>query len=429
MFGAIRGKRRLVPAVALIAVGFLLTDRGEAGSIGRGAMLSGAGSETAVTDDGTSLSDATGAPAGRVRVMVELVEPAAAVAYGNALKANAGLPRAQARSAAAAAGRAQTAVVRSAQSRFDTDLARLSVRPTDLFRVQKSLNGVALEVNLSQMAELRALPGVKRVIPLYLEHPTNSTSVPFIGTPQVWANTIGLPAGADGSGIRIGIIDSGTDYLHPAFGGPGAAAADYVTERTDTAAFTTAGTALGGSFPTAKVVGGWDFAGDAYTGGAAPPVPDPNPMDCGGHGSHVSGTAAAYGMNADGSTFTGPYDANPSTYSSLLIGPGAAPMADIYALRVFGCSGSTGLTTLAIDWAMDPNGDLDFSDHLDVINMSLGSSFGSAVNATAVSSDNAALAGVIVVASAGNAGDTFFISGAPVPARVSSRRPRPWMAE
>ncbi len=412
MFGITRGRRRLVPAVALIAVGLLSTDRGEAGSIGRGAMLSGAGSETVIADDGTNLSEATGAPAGRVRVMVELVEPAAAVAYGNAWRANAGRSRDEARNAAAAAGRAQMAVVRSVQSAFDAALARLSVGPVELFRVQKSLNGVALEIDISQMSELQSLPGVKRVIPLYLEHPTNSTSVPFIGAPQVWANTVGLPAGADGSGIRIGIIDSGTDYLHPAFGGPGATAADYATERTDTAAFTTTGTALGGSFPTAKVVGGWDFAGDAYTG-ATPPAPDPNPMDCGGHGSHVSGTAAAYGMNADGSTFTGPYDANPATYGSLLIGPGAAPMADIYALRVFGCSGSTGLTTLAIDWAMDPNGDLDLSDHLDVINMSLGSSFGSAVTATAVSSDNAALAGVIVVASAGNAGDTFFISGAP----------------
>ncbi len=168
-------------------------------------------------------------------------------------------------------------------------------------------------------------------------------------------------------------------------------------------------------------MGGWDFAGDAYTGTATPPVPDPNPMDCGGHGSHVSGTTAAFGMTAGGATFTGPYDANPATYSSLLIGPGTAPQALLYGLRVFGCSGSTGLTTQAIDWAVDPNGDLDFSDHLDVINMSLGSSFGSAVSATALSSDNAALAGVIVVSSAGNSGDTFFITGAPgVGSRVIS---------
>ena len=39
---------------------------------------------------------------------------------------------------------------------------------------------------------------------------------------------------------------------------------------------------------------------------------------------------------------------------------------------------------------MEPNGDNDVSDHLDVINMSLGSDYGTATNATSVASDNAA---------------------------------------
>ena len=38
-------------------------------------------------------------------------------------------------------------------------------------------------------------------------------------------------------------------------------------------------------FPNARVVGGYDFVGDEY-GEGAPPKPDPDPMDCGGHGSH-----------------------------------------------------------------------------------------------------------------------------------------------
>jgi uncharacterized repeat protein (TIGR01451 family) len=366
-----------------------------------------------VPEDGLGLSEATGAPEGRIRVMVELAEPAAAVSFGEALKANVSASRIQARRLAASAGRRQMASVRSEQSRFEASLSALRTRPKDLFRVQRALNGVALEVDLSDLDALRGLPGVKRVIPLYLEFPTNSTSVPFIGAPNVWANTIGLPAGADGTGIRIGVIDSGIDYLHPAFGGPGATVADYETERDDTAIFTTLGTPAGGSFPTAKVAGGWDFAGDAYTGSATPPAPDPNPMDCGGHGSHVAGTVGAFGMNADGTTFAGPYDADPSTYAPLGIGPGVAPRATLYALRVFGCSGATGLTTQAIDWAMDPDGDDDFSDHLDVVNMSLGSRFGSALTATAVASDNAALAGVIVVSSAGNEGETYFVTGSP----------------
>lgn len=70
-------------------------------------------------------------------------------------------------------------------------------------------------------------------------------------------------------------------------------------------------------------------------------------------------------------------------------------------------------TTQAIDWAMDPNNDGDMSDHLDVINMSLGSVFGRLSDTLAMASDAAAAIGVIVVCSVGNAGDTFFISGSP----------------
>ena len=383
-----------------------------AGASGRVPSFGGA-QQTLETEPDVSLSAATGAAEGRVRVMVELVEPSGAAVYGAALKENQGRGKAEARNAAAAAGRNQMGIVRSAQARMRSRLAALRVRPQELFAVGKSINGLAVEVDLSQMSELAALPGVKRVIPLYLEHPTNSTSVPFIGAPSVWANTIGLPAGgADGTGVRIGIIDTGIDYVHPDFGGPGLTSTDYSNERTDTAAFTTVGTAAAGSFPTAKVVGGVDFAGDAYNGGNAP-VPDANPMDCNGHGSHVAGSAAGLGVKADGTTFTGPYDGNSSTYAPLMIGPGVAPKAQLYGLRVFGCFGGTGLTTQAIDWAVDPNDDNDFSDHLDVINMSLGSAFGTVVSSTAVASDNAAAAGLIVVASAGNSGDTFFITGAP----------------
>jgi uncharacterized repeat protein (TIGR01451 family) len=412
MSPASRNFKLILSAVALI-LAVLPASFAHAGSLAE-ALRAQQGAEVLLPApvEGPALSEATGAPAGKVRVMVELSEPSAAVAYGNALKDTKGMSMKSAKSLAVAAGQRQMIAVESSQSAFDAALAGLAVRPKELFRVKKSLNGFAMEVDVARLGELQKLPGVKQVIPLYLEYPTNSTSVPFIGAPNVWANTLGLPAGADGTGIKIGVIDTGIDYLHPDFGGPGAAAADYAAEKTDTTNYTTVGTATAGPFPTAKVVGGTDFAGDAYTGANAP-VPDANPMDCNGHGSHVSGSAAGFGMTTGGATFAGPYDANASTYSPLLIGPGTAPKALLYGLRVFGCAGSTNLTVQAIDWAVDPNGDNDLSDHLDVINMSLGSNFGSVLNSSSVAADNAALAGVIVVASAGNAGDTFFISGAP----------------
>jgi len=151
-------------------------------------------------------------------------------------------------------------------------------------------------------------------------------------------------------------------------------------------------------------------------------------MDCYGHGSHVAGIAAGFGVNADGSTYV---ESGADTYATLKdltssayiskfrIGPGVAPKAKLYSLRVFGCQGSTDVTEEAIEWAMDPNNDGDLSDHLDVINMSLGSDFGSEYDTSAVAANNAAQAGVVVVASAGNAGDVYYITGSPASARYA----------
>jgi uncharacterized repeat protein (TIGR01451 family) len=359
----------------------------------------------AAADPLAGLEHAARTDDGRVQVLVELEDPSAAVVFAEAMRGAVPSDK-RALAFAGAASKAQVLKVQAAQESVARTLAASPIGARELYRVAKALNGIAIAVDPRHLQSLAKLPGVKRVLPIVLEYPTSSTSVPFIGAPKVWANTIGLPAGADGSSVRIGIIDTGLDYLHADFGGTGLLAT-YQAESTATANFTTAG-----SFPTAKVAGGTDFAGDGYTGSNTP-LPDANPMDCNGHGSHVSGTAAGFGVTSAGATFAGPYDANNSTYSPLRIVPGSAPKALLYGLRVFGCAGSTGLTTQAIDWAMDPNGDNDLSDHLDVINMSLGSNYGSAINASSVASDNAVLAGVIVVTSAGNSSDSFFIAGAP----------------
>jgi uncharacterized repeat protein (TIGR01451 family) len=362
--------------------------------------------------------------AGQLAVMVELNETPAARVYANVLdkrtqgkavsgKAISAVDRRAAVQEAAAAGKLQVARVLDEQAAVGSRLSAAAPGSVELYRVQKAFNGIALLVSIDQVEALRAVPGVRSVHPIELDVPTNSTSVPFLGTPQVWdaISSLGLGLNADGTGIRVGVIDTGVDYLHADFGGNGLAAT-YTADKATTTNFTTR---AGGGFPTAKIVEGTDFVGDAYNGGTVPvPTPDNNPMDCLGHGSHVAGTAAGFGVTSAGAAYAGPYTpAAVPTIKTLRIGPGTAPKALIYALRVFGCGGSTAFTTDAIDWAMDPNGDNDLSDHLDVINMSLGSNYGSRFNSSSIASDNAAAAGVIVVASAGNAGDTFFVSGAP----------------
>ena len=199
-----------------------------------------------------------------------------------------------------------------------------------------------------------------------------------------WARSLGAARS-----VKIGIIDTGIDYTHADFGGSGSVAEYEANDKN---------IIEHGTFPTAKVKGGFDFAGpDLQRERSRTPMPQPDadPLDGNGHGSHVAGTAA--GIGVDGS-----------------IGAGVAPAADLYALKVFGdADGSTDLTSLAIEWAMDPNGDGDMSDHLDVINMSLGSPFGEPNDPSAISSNNAAAVGIIVATSAGNEGDTPYITGAP----------------
>ena len=342
--------------------------------------------------------------AARVPVMVELVDTPAAIDYAAAL-ADKSVPRAKARANAIAAAKAKIAHLGPLHQKLGALLAAAPIGAREMYRVKRAMNAIAVMVEPGKMDRIRSLPGVKRVRVIAPEFPTNATSVPFIGAPELWANTIGLPGNITGTGMRIGIIDTGIDYQHPDFGGSGLLADYQKNDRVTIAA---------GLFPTAKVVGGTDFAGDAYDG-SNDPAPDPNPTDCFGHGSHVAGTAAGFGVNADGTTYTGTY--GPTTpFSSLRIGPGVAPGALLYSLRVFGCSGSTGLVVQAIDWAIDPNGDGDFSDHLDVINMSLGSSFGGLNDTDSQASDAASMVGIVVVASQGNDGDTYFIGGTPAAA-------------
>ncbi|HEY0734570.1 MAG TPA: S8 family serine peptidase [Herpetosiphonaceae bacterium] len=332
-----------------------------------------------------------------VKVLIELDgEPttkvyAAAQARGTSVNATAEAQR-------------QLGLIKQAQQRILSNLQGSTINAKVIYRTQQVYNGIAVRVNANQLANIRRIPGVKAIHQLNTKHLDNASSVPLIGAPELW-NSSGL--NNTGEGIKIGIIDTGIDYLHTNNGGSGLEA-DYA--RNDETIITD-----NVGFPSAKVVGGYDFAGDEYDASdpaLETPAPDPDPMDCNGHGSHVAGTSAGYGVNADGSTYTGAY--GPSTpFNSLRIGPGVAPKASLYALKVFGCDGSTDVTDLAIEWAVDPNGDGDFSDRLDVINMSLGSDYGSAYDSSSIASDNAAAAGVIVVASAGNSNDTYYISGSP----------------
>jgi minor extracellular serine protease Vpr len=261
-----------------------------------------------------------------------------------------------------------------------------------------ALNGIKIRIDRDQIESLKTLPGVTAVLPVRTYHLDNTESVPFIGAPQVWQ---GVP-GYRGEGVKVAIIDTGIDYTQADFGGPGTAAAYQAALATDTQAPDP--NLLGPNAP--KVKGGIDLAGDAYNANDpnSVPQPDPNPLDCAGHGTHTAGTLAGFGIGMDGKTYTGPYDQ--AAYSQrFIVGPGVAPKADLYSVKVFGCKGSTNLVVDAIDWAIDHD--------MNVISMSLGSDFGSAQDADEIAAANAARAGIVVVAASGNSGPIPYITSSP----------------
>ena len=371
-----------------------------------GGANSASSDDTAVNGEGATL--ATIEQNGGA-VMLELAGQPSAVAYANARALGAS------EASAGAAGVARKRANEQAQADVLDNIASAGIDATTLYQVQSAYNGIAVQADAGAVSDLMDLPGVKAVHVIPLVELDNHSSVPLIGSQQAWGTY-----GKTGTGMSIAVIDTGVDYVHRGFGGSGSAA-DYLVAGSaaanpPAATDNPAGFTIPGIYPSAKVIGGFDFAGDGYNasgaGAALIPQPDPNPQDCNGHGTHVAGTAAGTGVNADNSTYTGPYDAT-ANLSGLGIGPGVAPAAGIYALRVFGCAGSTNLTAAAINWATDPNRDGNPSDHVDVINMSLGSAYGTPDDPSAAASNNAADLGVLVVTSAGNSGDSYFVSGSP----------------
>jgi minor extracellular serine protease Vpr len=267
-----------------------------------------------------------------------------------------------------------------------------------LAKFQHAINGIKVQGTPDQIKSFAGLPGVVQVKEVRTYSLSNAHSVPFIGAPSVWHT----PPGLHGEHVRIAVIDTGVDYTHANFGGPGTVAAFNNAFANSTAPADP--TLFGPNAP--KVKGGTDLVGDAYNASTpgSLPVPDPNPLDCNGHGSHTSGTATGFGVTSAGATFKGPYDAaTPS--QSFTIGPGVAPLADLYAVRVFGCAGSTNVVVDGIDWAV--------AHDMQVISMSLGADHGTEDDADAEASENAVDAGIVVAAASGNSGPIPYITSDP----------------
>ena len=275
---------------------------------------------------------------------------------------------------------------RTQQNAFLRRVRTIAPNVRVLARTQFVLNAVFLQIDASVLAELARDPAVLRIAPVADYEMDLSDTVPYIGASAVQA------AGFDGSGVRIAVLDSGIDYTHAALGGSGNPA-DYTGNNPTIIE--------PGTFPTEKVVGGFDFVGGVWPNG--PLAPDPDPLDDGpsaGHGTHVSHIIAGDVEDAANGIFKG-----------------VAPGVDLYAVKV--CSSvSTSCSGVALiqgmEFAVDPDGNGDPTDHVDIINMSLGASYGQPFDDDlSAAVDNATKLGVLTVASAGNSSDKPYANGTP----------------
>ncbi|WP_344882472.1 S8 family peptidase [Allokutzneria multivorans] len=335
---------------------------------------------------------------GKVTAFIELDKAPAVDAFAETERKGAGKQQAK-----AAAQRAKDDTKKAA----DSVVGQLRSRDggtRELYRTTNAVPGVVVQADAAKITELASRKDVRSVRTVVPKSRGNSNAVQLTRALQTWKSN-----GVLGDGVRVGIIDDGIDYTHATFGGPGTKEAYAAIDRDK---------ANPAVFPTPKVVGGIDLVGDKYdaTGqnGSMTPVPDPNPISCGTHGTHVAGTTGGFGVNADGTAFKGDHNKlTAKQLNEMRVGPGTAPRSLLYSIKVFGCDGSTDVTSQAMDWALDPDGDGDFTDRLDVVNMSLGSNFGGADDPDSLFVRKLVANGVLPVISAGNGGDLYDVGGSP----------------
>ena len=266
-------------------------------------------------------------------------------------------------------------------------LGLTSLGAEELARVHVAHNAIAVRIDASQLSQIASIPGVAKVRPVVNYELSLSDTVPYVGGTAV------QQSGIDGTGVTVAVLDSGIDYTHRNLGGAGtleAYAAAYGASTTDPL-----NTTLDGLFPTPKVVGGFDFVGEAWpTNGDR--TEDPDPIDFQGHGTHVADIIG--GKSQDGTHV------------------GMAPGSALLAVRVCSAVATScnGIALLkAVDFALDPNGDGNVGDSADVIHLSLGSDYGQIEDDLTAALEDAVDLGVVVVASAGNGSNKPYVVGSP----------------
>ncbi|KAM5354988.1 hypothetical protein ACJ41O_001634 [Fusarium nematophilum] len=250
---------------------------------------------------------------------------------------------------------ASAAVARSFIIEYTPDITIVKSFDNNVF------NGASIETDSYNLESLSALPEVARVWPnerVYFS-PVEAKITHDIPRGQEYLphSVTGVSnlheQGILGKGAKVGIVDSGIWYHHPAV------------------------SKLGGGFGEGfKVAGGYDFVGDSDWP-QSDKKPDSDPEDDLGHGTHVAGIVAG---KTDEWT-------------------GVAPEATIYAYKVVTGQDYTDTATI-IDAFLRA-----YEDGVDIITCSIGFRNGWSTNAWAVVASRLVDEGLVVTVSNGNFGE------------------------
>ncbi|SCW84299.1 Serine protease, subtilisin family [Paenibacillus tianmuensis] len=250
------------------------------------------------------------------------------------------------------------------------------------------LNGMEITLPANQIPELAAIPGVKSIhksrtyyaLPVEAPQPVDTATANYdaapikqIGAQDAWAK------GLTGKGLKVGVIDSGVDYLHP--------------DLKD------------------AYKGGYNSSFNTPDPYEEPPIPkkdDPFGLGFAGtsHGTHVAGTIAGRAKNT----------------GSDVVQKGIAYEADLYVYKVLSRNPKTGSSSGSSAQVIDGI-ERAVKDKMDVINLSLGSDEEKDPNSPdSIAINNAVLGGIVAVVASGNAGDKgpyFYSMGSPASSQLA----------
>jgi subtilisin family serine protease len=238
----------------------------------------------------------------------------------------------------------------AATQQLDLDaLTHVGIALSVQYRYLNALNAVSATVRPDQLAQIRAAPEVAGLYPVRKLYPAVTVAKQLTSVGRAARPIAGTRAGR---GVTVALLDGPVDGEHP-----------YLHD----------------------LAPGWN----AINGKAADPSPGPLAS---AHGTAMAGIVAGR---------DGPAGLH-----------GVAPLSTLLPIQVLelqhgALSGTTATLLAGVDRALDPNGDGNLSDHADVILAPVAEPFAAfGASPETVAAEGAERAGAVLVAAAGNDGET-----------------------